>query len=268
MPELPEVESTKRSLARLLPGKVVASVAVRITTSVRTHRASAFAKMVVGKRIEGVRRRGKTLLIALSDGWTLAFHFKLWGMVRFSRTPAAPDAQTAVVIAFTDGSSLEFRELQLSELGLHRTADLLRVAYLASLGVDPLSAACAKSRFRELLAGRGTIRAVLTDQTRIAGIGNLWAHEILHAARLRPDRQAATLTPTEADRLYRTMRRVLQRAIRAGGEPEFVDPAGRKGRWRLAVYGRPGQRCPRGDGTIKTARLGGRPSFYCPACQR
>jgi len=268
MPELPEVESTKRGLARLLPGKVVASVDVRIPSSVRTHPASAFATLVAGKRIEGVRRRGKTLLMALSDGWTLVFHFKLWGLVRFSRTAAVGDAQTAVVIAFADGSSLEFRELQLSELGLHRTADLPRVAYLASLGVDPLSAACTKSRFRALVAGRGTIRALLTDQTRIAGIGNLWAHEILHAGRIRPDRHAATLTPTEVDRLYRTMRLVLQRAIRAGGEPEFVDAAGRKGRWRLAVYGRSGRRCPRGDGTIRATRLGGRPSFYCPACQR
>jgi formamidopyrimidine-DNA glycosylase len=268
MPELPEVESTKRSLARLLPGKVVAAVDVRIPTSVRTHRPAAFAKLLIGKRIDGVDRRGKMLLLALSGGWTLAFHFKLWGLVRFSRTAAVPDAQTAVVIAFADGGSLEFRELQLSELGLRRTADLLRVAYLAALGVDPLSAAFTLSRFRTLLAGRAAIRAVLTDQTRIAGIGNLWALEILHAARIRPDRPVATLTPTEVERLYRTMRQVLQRAIKAGGEPEFVDPAGRTGRWRLAVYGRGGQRCPRGDGTITATRLGGRPSFYCPSCQR
>jgi formamidopyrimidine-DNA glycosylase len=268
MPELPEVESTARSLRRLLRGKVVASVDVRVATSVRTHTASEFAQLLAGRRVESVSRRGKTLLVTLSGGWTLLVHFKLWGIVRFSRTAVGPDAQTAVVIGFTDGSSLEFRELQLSELGLHPTEDLPRLKYLASLGVEPLSKAFSRSFFRTLLAGRGTIRALLTDQSRIAGIGNLWAHEILHAARIRPDRQLSTLTPVEADRLYRTIRRVLQRATADGGEPEFVDPTGRTGRWRLAVYGRGGQRCPRRDGTIRAVRLGGRPSFYCPTCQR
>lgn len=268
MPELPELESTARSLRRLLPDKVIASVDVRQATSVRTHTVDEFARLATGRRIESVSRRGKTLLLSLSDGWTLLVHFKLWGIVRFSRTAVVPDAQTAVVIMFTDGSGLEFRELQLSELGLHPTEDLPRVKYLASLGVDPLSRAFTKSFFRTLLVGRGNIRAVLTDQSRIAGIGNLWAHEILHAARIRPDRQVSTLTPAEADRLYRTIRQVLQRAIAAGGEPEFVGPTGRKARWRLAVYGRGGQPCPRRDGTIRAVRLGGRPSFYCPTCQR
>jgi formamidopyrimidine-DNA glycosylase len=268
MPELPEVESAKRSLLRVLPGKIIASVDVRMPTSVRTHTPSAFAERLIGRRIEGVSRRGKTLQVALNGGWTLLFHFKLWGLVRFVRSEAMPDAQTAVVLTFADGSRLEFRELQLSELGLHQTADLPRLPYLASLGVEPVSRAFTKSRFRALLAGRLTIRALLTDQSRIAGIGNLWAHEILHAARIRPDRQVTTLTPSKADRLFLVIRRVLQRAIAAGGEPEFVDALGRMGRWRLAVYGRGGQRCPRGDGTVRVTRLGGRPSFYCPACQR
>ncbi len=268
MPELPEVESARRSLQRVIPGKVIASVDVRSPASVRTHRPAAFARLLVGTRIERVRRQGKTLAFDLRRGWTLVFHFKLWGTLRFSRTPAPPDAQTAVAMTFSDGSSLQFRELQLSELGLHRTSQLDRVAYLASLGVDPLSAAFTVARFRGMLAGRGTIKAVLTDQERIAGIGNLWAHEIVHAARIRPDRPAPSLAPQEVRVLYRTIRRVLRRAITAGGEPEFTDAAGRKGRWRLAVYGRGGQRCPRGDGTIKATRLGGRPSFYCPKCQR
>src|SRR5437773_2765487 len=179
MPELPEVESAKRSLQRVIRGKVIASVEVRSPSAVRTHRPQAFADALAGKRIERVSRRGKTLLFQLSGGW-----------------------------------------------------------------------------------------ALLTDQERIAGIGNLWAHEILNAARIRPDRPASSLTPAETRVLHRSIRSVLRRAIAAGGEPEFVDAAGRMGRWRLAVYGRAGQRCLRGDGTIKEARLGGRPSFYCPKCQR
>ncbi len=268
MPELPEVEAAKRSLERSIRGKVIASVEVRVPSSIRTHRPAVFAKLLTGRRIRRVSRRGKTLLFDLSGGWTLVFHFKLWGEARLSRTAVTPDARTAVALSFADGSSLVFRELQLSELGLHRTRDLSRVRYLASLGVDPLSPAFTLARVRKVLSSRGNIRAVLTDQGRLAGIGNLWAHEILHAARIRPDRPAASLSAKDVSTLYMTIRSVLRRAIAAGGEPEFVDAAGRKGTWRLAVYGRGGQRCPRGDGTIKATRLGGRPSFYCPACQR
>ncbi len=267
MPELPEVEAAKRSLGRVVRGKVIASVEVRSPAVVRTHRPRAFVDGLEGKPIERVARRGKVLLFHLRGGWTLIFHFKLWGTLRFFRPAVPPDPQTAVVMTFSDGSSLQFRELQLSELGLHRTSQQNRVPYLTSLGVDPLSAAFTPARFHGMLTGSGSIKAVLTNQERIAGIGNLWAHEILHAARIRPDRPASSLTPTEVQVLNRTVRSVLRRAITAGGEPEFVDAAGRKGRWRLAVYGRGGQRCPRGDGTIKVTRLGGRPSFYCSKCQ-
>src|SRR3989441_2309599 len=268
MPELPEVEAARRSLERAIRGKVIASVEVLSAAVVRTHRPRAFVSGLEGKRIERVARRGKALLFHLRDGWTLFFHFKLWGTLRFFRPAVPPDPQTAVVMTFSGGSSLQFRELQLSELRLHRTSQLDRVPYLTSLGVDPLSAAFTPTSFRRMLSGSGSIRAVLTDQERIAGIGNLWAHEILHAARIRPDRPASSLTNAEVQVLYRTVRSVLRRAITAGGEPEFVDAPGRKGRWPLAVYGRGGQRCPRGGWAIKGTRLGGRPSFYCPKCQR
>lgn len=179
-----------------------------------------------------------------------------------------PDAQTGLVVDFRGGSSLEFRELQLSSLQLHRKAELDRNVFFARMGVDPLSREFTGDRFRTLLQARGTIKGVLTAQERIAGIGNLWAHEILHAARIRPNRRADSLTGKEVSRLHRAITRVLRQAISRGGEPEFVDAVGRRGRYRLAVYGRGGSACPRGDGTIRAGRLGGRPSFFCPACQR
>jgi formamidopyrimidine-DNA glycosylase len=267
MPELPEVESARRSLARLVRGRTIAAVEVRSPASVRTHAPAAFARLLTGQTVTDVTRRGKVLLFTLSGGWTLAFHFKLWGMVRYVRTADA-DPQTNVVVTFTDGSGMQFRELQLSELGLYRTDALDRVDYLAALGVEPLSAALTRDRFRALLAGRGTVHGALTDQRRLAGIGNLWAHEILHAARIRPDRRLGSLLPRDVDALYRAVRTVLRRAVAAGGEPDFADARGRRGRARLAVYGRAGQRCPRSDGVIVAARIGGRPSFYCPGCQR
>src|SRR2546422_9244140 len=240
MHELPEVETARRSLQRVLRGKVIAAVEVRSPAVVRTHRPRAFGIGLEGKRIERIARRGNALLFHLRDGWSLIFHFKLWGTLRFFRPAVPPAPQTAVVMTFSDGSSLQFRELQLSELGLHRTSQLDRVPYLTSLGMDPLSAAFTPARFRGMLTGSGSIKAVLTDQERIAGIGNLWAHEILHTARIRPDRPASLLARTEVQVLYRTVRSVLRRAITAGGGAGVLGGARPEGRVGPGGLGRGG----------------------------
>lgn len=267
MPELPELEALRASL-RPLPGRTIAAVDVRTDTAVRTHKPRRFAELLAGRRFVRVDRAGKALLFHLSGGLTLVVHFKLWGLVRLHPKDAAPGEGTALLLRFRDGGALEFRELQLSTIGLYAQQELERVPYLSVLGVDPLSPAFTLTHLRSLLAGRAGVRAVLTDQERIAGIGNLWAHEILHAARLHPDRPGASLTPAELSALHEAIRAVLREGTAAGGEPEFFDAAGRQGRARLAVYGREGQRCPRGDGTIAAGRSGGRPSFHCPGCQR
>lgn len=267
MPELPEVETLRRSLRPLL-GRTIAAVDVRTPVAVRTHRPRRFAQLLRGRRIGRVDRAGKALLIDLSGGLVLVVHFKLWGLLRFHPEEAAAEAGTALLLRFRNDGSLEFRELQLSTIGLYAEKALGSVPYLSKLGIDPLSAAFTQGRLRDLMRRRASLRAILTDQERIAGIGNLWALEILHAARVRPDRPAASLATEELDALYAAIRTVLRRGIAQGGEPDFIDALGRKGRVRLAVYGRTGQPCPRGDGTIAAARSGGRPSFYCPGCQR
>lgn len=267
MPELPELEVLRASL-RPLPGRTIDSVDVRTATAVRTHRPRRFAELLAGRRLVRVDRAGKALLFHLSGGLTLVVHFKLWGLLRLHPKDPPPGEGTALLLRFRDGGTLEFRELQLSTIELYAQRELDRVPYLSALGVDPLSAAFTLAHLRELVGGRAAVRAVLTDQERIAGIGNLWAHEILHAARLHPDRPGASLTPAETSALHEAIRSVLREGTAAGGEPEFVDAAGRQGRARLAVYGREGQPCPRGDGTIEAGRSGGRPSFYCPGCQR
>lgn len=267
MPELPEVETARRTLEPLVVGRRIKRVEVLRPEVLRTHAPEAAARILTGRTITGLTRRGKALLFALSGGWTMTFHFSLWGTV-LAAPEALSDKATAVVVGLDRGRVIEFRELQLSNLHLYPTAHLGGVTYLASLGVDPLDGSVTPGRFRELLAGRGVIRALLTDQTRLAGIGNLWANEILFGAKLRPARKAPTLSDRHWRALHRAARSVLQRAIRAGGEPEFVDAVGRKGRFRLAVYGRGGQPCRMCGATIVEARAGGRPSFHCPRCQQ
>ncbi len=267
MPELPEVETARRTLHPVI-GRRVADVQVLRPQVVRTHSPQALARALRGKRIRRLDRRGKNLLIAL-DGLVLRFHFKLWGTVRLHPHPLIGDKETTAVLSFTDGTVLEFRELQLSELGLYRAADVARIPAVAELGADPLAPSFAWAVFERQLRGMGgAIKNGLTDQRRFAGIGNLWAHEILHRARIAPARVVNSLRPAERRILYNAFRTVLREAVRLGGEPEFADAAGRKGRFPLAVYGREGQPCPRDGAPVRKGRLGGRPSFWCAACQR
>jgi formamidopyrimidine-DNA glycosylase len=186
----------------------------------------------------------------------------LWGVVRFRRDVTAPGPGTAVLLGFAGGATLEFRELQLS------TFHLLRPGQAAEAGLDPLGRAYTFEAFVAALGPRGSLKDALCNQARIAGIGNLWAHEILFRARIRPDRAIEALSPLEARRLYRTVRQTLRAAVAAGGEPGFHDALGREGRARLAVYGRAGKRCRGCDGTVRNGRFHGRPTFFCPRCQK
>ncbi len=267
MPELPEVETARRTLEPLVVGRRIERLQVPRPEALRTHTPEAAARILTGRTITGVTRRGKALLFALSGDWTMTFHFSLWGTVLAAPSPRN-DKVTAVVVGLDGGRVIEFRDLQLSNIHLYPTARLESATYLASLGVDPLDPSVTLKRFGEVLAGRGVLRTLLTDQTRLAGIGNLWANEILFAAKLRPAREAQALTNPQWKALHRATRSVLQRAIRSGGEPEFIDAAGRKGRVRLMVYGRRGQPCRVCGTKIVEGRVGGRPSFHCPRCQR
>jgi len=264
VPELPEVETARRSLARAVLGKTVARCVVLRPPAVRTHTPQAFARALRGAVIAGVTRHGKALRFALGRR-ALLFHYKLWGVVRFRSRAPDPDARTGLLLVFTDGTALEFRELQLSSFHLVTAAGH---AGLGDLGVEPLAAATTFEVFRGALGSKGALKDRLCDQSRIAGIGNLWAHEILFRARLRPDRQVESLTPAEVRALYRTVRDTLRRAVASGGEPGFQDAFAREGRCRLAVYGRAGQPCLECGATIRGGRFHGRPTFACPSCQR
>lgn len=262
MPELPEVETARRILAPVVVGKTIAEVSVLRPVAVRSHTPSGFRRALRGATITDVQRRGKTLRFRL-DGRVLVFHYMLSGVVRYHPKAEDPTAGTSLMLYFADRSCLEFRDLQLSRFYLV-PADVDEAAG----AIEPLAPETTFAVFRKALRPRGSVKSALTDQSRIAGIGNLWAHEILFAARLRPARQMATLEESDLRTLYRKTRQVLRSAIRAGGEPDFEDPLGRHGRYRLMVYGRAGQPCRVCGRTIRGGRLGGRPTFYCPFCQR
>lgn len=264
MPELPEVETARRSLQRAVAGKTIERAVVLRAAAVRTHTPQTFARALRGATIADVERRGKSLRFLLGR-WILVFHYMLWGVVRYHETAPQPGKGISLLLAFTDGSGLEFRDLQLSSFHLLRAG---RKASAEDVGIEPLSPTTTFDVFRHALRPRGAIKDVLTDQARIAGIGNLWAHEILFHARIRPDRKVQSLSESELRALYQNTRQVLRSAVAAGGEPDFQDAYGRAGRYRLSVYGRAGQPCVTCGGRVRKGRLHGRPTFFCPSCQR
>lgn len=264
MPELPEVETARRSLARAVVGKTIARALVLRPVAIRTHTPRAFSRAVQGAAITDVVRHGKSLWFLLGR-WVVIFHYKLWGVVRFHDSAPDPGRETTLLLVFSDGSGLEFRELQLSAFRLLKAG---RAAAEDAEGIEPLAPTTTFDVFRQALGPRGAVKDALCHQTRIAGIGNLWAHEILFQAALRPDRTLDTLTPDKARTLYRKTRETLRNAIEAGGEPDFVDALGRRGRYRLAVYGRAGQPCTVCGKRIRGGRFHGRPTFFCPSCQK
>ena len=266
MPELPEVEVARKTLAPCVRGKKINSVLVARRQSIRTplEDPELFAAWLKDRTMEAVERRGKVLVFRLDGGMAMVFHFKLGAMVLCKKETLGETG--GVAINFTDGTSLDFSNLALSEFHLLGDEDLDELGILKG-GADPLERSFNLEKLRNLLPTKKQLKAALTDQSRIAGIGNHWADEILWEARLRPFRRSGDLTEGELSELLRQIKSALREGIRLGGEAGFTDGRGRSGRYRSNVHGRAGAPCPRDSHPIEAVKKG-RTTFWCPACQK
>ncbi|MHB1361400.1 MAG: Fpg/Nei family DNA glycosylase [Thermoleophilia bacterium] len=266
MPELPEVEVAKKTLSPCVLGKKINSVLVTRRQSIRTplEEPELFAAWLKNRTMERIERHGKVLLFHLDGGMSLVFHFKLGAEVRCG--DKALEETGGVAINFTDGTSLDFSSFALSEFHLMKTAELDRLGVLKA-GADPLARSFSLKRFHELLPANKQVKAALCDQTRILGIGNSWADEILWEARLSPFRRSGDLTEKEFSELYGKVKSTLREGIRLGGESSFIDGRGRKGRYKRVVHGHAGRPCPRDRHPIEMVKRG-RTTFWCPHCQK
>jgi formamidopyrimidine-DNA glycosylase len=262
VPELPDVEHVRRRLQRGAAGRRIRRVRVLSPSTVRSPAPGRFARLLRSRRIAGVRRRGKYLLLHLTGGWTLVAHLRMTG--DFVLAPASrPLAPHTRVVFSLDGREVRFvDQRRFGHMDLVPTAALGAHPALRRVGVEPLSRAFTAPRLRRLLQRRrGGLKAALLRQDLVAGIGNLYADEILFQARLSPARQAGDLSRAELDRLHGALRAVLRRAVRAGAGGEW--PA----RSLLAVR-EPGGACPRCRRPLAVRRVAGRTTYCCPACQR
>jgi len=280
MPELPEVETVRRGLAPVLVGRRLVEVAQR-RPDLRSPLPTRFAERLRGRRIEGIDRRGKYLLIRLDADEVWLAHLGMSGRfcIEGEEAPAL-GAHDHLVIRTDDGARVRFHDpRRFGYMDLVPAGALDAHPHLASLGPDPLGPAFSAGYLAARLATRlMPLKAALLDQRVVAGMGNIYASESLFRAGLSPKRAAATIPGRRAERLVAAIRQVFEEAIAAGGSSlrDHRQPSGELGffQHRFAVYGRAGEPCPGCDcdatrtGGIRRILQSGRSTFFCGRRQR
>jgi formamidopyrimidine-DNA glycosylase len=288
MPELPEVETVRLGLSNLLPGRVVAAE-VHDWPKGFPNAPEDVQQFLIGATIQAVRRRAKVLLIDLSSQYSLVIHLKMTGQLVFraetvqfgaghpnnSLVGELPDRSTRVALTFTDGSRLFFNDQRkFGWMRLMPTVEVEQLDFFQKVGPEPLGADFTAADFTARLKrrARSGIKAVLLDQTVVAGIGNIYADESLWAAKIHPETAVQDVSPAKIKALYQELRRILQLSIEKGGSTDrnYVNHEGKRGSYLsfANVFRRQGQPCPRCGTIITKLRVAGRGTHVCVHCQR
>jgi formamidopyrimidine-DNA glycosylase len=287
MPELPEVETVKTGLNRLLPGRKVIAVDFDWPKSFPNAGGDA-ERFLIGAKVVKVDRRAKVLLIELSSKYSVVVHLKMTGQLVFrgadkqfgaghpsaSLIGSLPDKSTRVTLTFKDGSRLFFNDQRkFGWMRLMPTAEVVNLDFFKKVGPEPLAADFSWQDFRERLMRRKNtnVKAALLDQTVVAGIGNIYADESLWGAKIHPLSPVRDLTDAQFKLLYRELIDVLRLAIAKGGSTDknYVDAEGKRGSYLsfAKVFRKQGQPCPRCGTIIIKLRVAGRGTHICPHCQ-
>jgi len=286
MPELPEVETVRRGLAKLIIGKVV-SGEVHDTAKGFPNTTQDVNQFLVNASVTDVRRRAKVLMIDLSTDYSLLIHLKMTGQLVFvgetrfgaghpndSLINDLPDKSTRVTLTFDDGTKLFFNDQRkFGWMRLLPTIEIPNTPFMQKVGPEPLSSDFTANDFIQRLARRPktNIKAVLLDQSVVAGIGNIYADESLWGAKIHPTRLVSSLTDDEMTLLYTEMRAVMNLAVEKGGSSNstYVNAEGKKGSYMdfARVFRREGLECPRCGAIIEKSRVAGRGTHVCPVCQ-
>ena len=269
MPELPEVESVCRRLRAEATGAEIAGARVLRPSTVKPQTPALIQTRTKGRRIEAVVRRGKNILLGLSGGTWLRVHLRMTGDLRVIADPGLRAATARVLLEFRDGRALIFDDPRaLGVLHACTAEDAERLA--EELGPEPLSPDFTAEVFAGMARrSRKPAKLFLMDQSRVAGLGNIYAAEALFRARIHPARPMHRLSRRKLDVLHGAIRSVLTAAI-ASAEKAYRNPGGfEEGEdFPVQVYGREGEPCYECGRKIRRVVQGGRSTYYCPGCQR
>lgn len=276
MPELPEAQTIADQLQGQLAGRAIGTVRLERRDIVRTSFGD-IEEAVAGRRVVRVYRRAKRVVLQLDSEGLIVFGLGMTGRLTVVGVGAVAEKHTHLRIGFPEiASELHFRDpRRFGGIWLHacKGAEGKRVFeqdVFGNLGVEPLS--CTAAEFRALLSRRRQIKALLMDQSVIAGLGNIYCDESLHAAGIHPLAIASRLSDETCSRLLRAIKEILRKAIRCNGSTllDYRGADGSKGGFQLLhrIYGREGEPC-KGCGTkIKRIQAAGRSTHFCPKCQR
>jgi len=266
MPELPEVETIKRSLNRNVKGKRIKRVEVFVPRLIKNPKPlSSFINSLRGRRIERVKRRGKLLILELDKGF-LAIHLRIAGGLQYGKR----EERARLCFLLDDGRWLNYMDARtLGEIRLVDNTESLD--FLKRLGPEPFSYSY-HTWYRQLQRSRSKIKAFLLDQQKIAGLGNIYACEALFAAKINPFRPASSLTLSESKNLLTRIKQLLRKAIKYKGTTisDYRDAEGKKGKMQfsLKVYQRKNMPCFVCGDIIQRRIIAGRGTYFCPTCQK
>jgi len=271
MPELPEVETTRRGIAPHLVGRKISSVVIR-HHGLRWPVPKTLTKILPGQKIHAVTRRAKYLLVACDSGW-LILHLGMSGSLRVLPHNTPPEKHDHFDLLLESGELLRLRDPRRFGAVLWTETDPERHPLLASLGVEPLAPDFTGQWLYERSRGRNTaIKLFLMDSKIVVGVGNIYANEALFRAGIRPQTPAGRISRPRYERLVEVIKETLQDAIAAGGSSlrDFVNSQGKPGYFQQQyfVYGRTDEPCRRCSTPIRQIRQGQRSTFFCPICQK
>ncbi|MCK5214037.1 MAG: bifunctional DNA-formamidopyrimidine glycosylase/DNA-(apurinic or apyrimidinic site) lyase [Candidatus Omnitrophica bacterium] len=271
MPELPEVETIKRGLQKKVKGLSVKDVRVKDGRVIRQNSEAVFIKGVKGQKIANVHRYGKAIVFFLEPSRKkLVVQLMMTGQLIYAKE-RSDIKETKIIFVLSNGGYLHYNDQRLFGR-LQLVSDLKEIKYFRILGVEPLGGSFKASWLKEKIKHRQVpVKSLLMNHTVVAGIGNIYASEILFAAGIRPRRRAASLKEKEVAKLRASTVRVLKKAVACRGTSmrDYCDSDGKKGEFRkyLKVYSREGDDCFSCGSQVKKVVISGRSSFYCPACQ-
>ncbi|RRJ64723.1 DNA-formamidopyrimidine glycosylase [Paenibacillus oralis] len=274
MPELPEVETVRRTLTELIVGKTIRSVKVYLPRIIqRPDDIQRFETELAGHRIVEIGRRGKFLRIVM-DGLVLVSHLRMEGRYGLYSEGEPVEKHTHVIFKFTDGTELRYKDVrQFGTMHLFSPGEEFTNQPLAKLGLEPLEDSFTPEIFRQLISRRKTkIKPALLNQEYVVGLGNIYVDEALFRAGIHPEHPADKLSGLKLDRLHEAIVATLNEAVNAGGSSikSYVNGQGEMGMFQhaLRIYGRTGQACLVCGHPVEKTVVGGRGTHFCPICQK
>lgn len=282
MPELPEVETIRRGLKKAIAGKKIVNLDIRVPKLFHGEKED-----VVGKVVKDVDRRAKQIIIDLEGDKDLLIHLKMTGQLIYEDAKKRvagghpspdwvaklPNKTTHIIFDFSDGSKLYFNDMRKFGWIKVFNSEELKNKLTEELGIEPFDQEFTEEKLLEIIKSKPiwNIKKILTDQTLISGIGNIYADEALFYAGIRPERRAKDIADSEASKLRDSILKVLEIGLKYGGSSEntYVQVDGNKGKAQehFQVYSRGGKPCSCG-GKVEKIRLNGRGTHFCPACQK